>query len=313
MSYSAILFKWLTIPISALWLGITPAIAAASELLLGATVAARQNQVQLHQANGFTRPVRNVDWVGDGDTVLTEPSASIDLQFNEGTFVRAGEFTQLSLVANSRTFQVQRGTVLVVPAEAADETAIATPNLTITTPNATVIVRYIPPASPLLPFDPLSNPTSGSGRTAVMVVANRTESPVTLQLSAKREIRLGLGQMAIVNDATVYVFEFDLGLFYQTSSLIRGENGSLLSLMGQSAGEAIAPPTIPSSQTNFQAQYIINPRFLSPEALITNETNWLFLATPPPTVSDESTPDPSPDSTTSTDTAVPADQPPPTD
>ncbi len=260
-----------------------PAIAQAVDPLGGAWVEVLQGRAELQFREGnFTRPLRSTDWLGSGDRLRTDRGAQVDLNFTEGSWMRLGAQTTLTVIPQSRTVQLQQGTTLLVPNPDAT-TVIATPNATVSTTAATLVVRYIPEAIHSGMDDVIANPsmtrspanpspfTTGRGRTAILVMAAAPDTQATLTLPTWPEIPLTSGQMAIVQETTLYVFEFDTATFLQTSPLMQGIPSNLSTPGSLPSGTEPVQPT-----PNFAGDYILNPRVISPDAPEAGTTDWFL-------------------------------------
>jgi hypothetical protein len=272
----------------------SPVLAQAEVPLTHGNVQTYRNRVEMLLQGGLVRPVRDQDRLGFGDAIRTNLASQADLQLNDGSFVRLGELTTFWVVPNTRHLWLAEGTGVMVLADS-DPTQIETPNAIAQTQGATVVIRHVqlPDATPDSGIRPGSeaNLPGNTGRTAVMVLSDPERHGVQVSLRDDRRVELTAGQMAIVDGDTLYLFEFDRDLFYQTSYLAQG-------LLGPAAttGEAIADPeTTATSATaeppsEFTGDYWLDPRFLSPHDAAPAESGWLFPANTSPTATDSPPP-----------------------
>lgn len=263
-----------------------PAIASAKEaVLIGAEIESFQNRAELVLRGGLVRPVRSSDYLGKGDIIQTDNDSQVDLRFNDDSFVRVGERSTFGFIPDTRRFRLSSGTALLLLPPNGNSSTVETPNITVNTQSAAVIVRHFPPltaAASEVP-DPAVELTNDAGRTAVMVLTN-TEEPVEIVLQSGRRRELSAGQVAILDDLNLYLFEFDLALFYQTSPLLEDlflddptyqEDLSATASLRQETAEDI------DNQQDFEGDYLLNPSFLSPDTDVPSEGGWLFFVNPP--------------------------------
>jgi hypothetical protein len=175
---------------------------------MGAQIFGLSNQAELVSASGAVRRAVRDEWFGSDDLLSTEADAQIDLLFNEGSLVRLGELSQLSFWPETRLLNLPQGTVLMLVPSNRGRLLVQTPNAVVGVHNNAVVVRHVP-ASKLTLVMALAEAAPGS----VIVTA---DSPV------QQEIALAAGQMALVDDDTIQVVEFDLLEFYATSRLAEG-------------------------------------------------------------------------------------------
>jgi acrosin len=281
---------------------IAPAAAQADMPLTRADVDQFQNQVEILLRGGPTRPVRPSDWLSRGDAIRTERASQVDLRFNDGSLARIGELATFWFVPNTRNFRLSNGTALLLVPPGRGASVIETPNVVTGIQGTAVLVRHFPadPEAMAPPADLYTDFEHDAGRTAVMVLTN--SGPVQVRLRDGREVPLSAGQMAIVDNGNLYLFEFDLALFYETSPLVEG----LLLDAPDAPGAGLPTDEVRqeiweglSAQQEFVGDYLLNPTFLSPGRNTDPEQGWLFPAnaqstpptnTPPSTSSPAATP-----------------------
>ncbi|MGD1942407.1 MAG: FecR domain-containing protein [Leptolyngbyaceae cyanobacterium] len=264
---------------------IAPQPAIAEAVLTRATVESFRNRVEILLQGGPTRLVQASDQLGLGDAIRTSQAAQIDLRFNEGSLARVGELTTFWFMPNTRNFRLANGTALLLIPPGNGPTTIETPNVVTGIQGTAVVVRHLPKAEETTMFPDLTTEFSrNTGRTAVMVLTDAS-GPTAVELRDGRSVELSAGQMAIVDDGNLFLFEFDLTLFYETSPLVEG----LFLDDPDYPGDRL--PTDPvrdealdglNQQPDFEGEYLLDPNFLDPTRDITTEDGWLFPVMPSP-------------------------------
>lgn len=270
-------------------LAIAPTSAQANVPLTQAEVQAFRNRVEILLKGGLTRPLRSQDRVGFGDAIRTQLSSQADLAFNDGSLARVGELTTFWFLPNTREFRLAQGTALLQIHPGSGSSVIETPNTVTTAQSTAVVVRYVRPdtsaAAAVQPGTETAFPNPG-GRTAVMVVADSDGGAVEVHLRDSRSVNLSVGQMAIVDNDNLYIFEFDLALFYETSPLVQGLLAASETAMGSDV-ENPPPFNALPPQPEFAGDYWLDPQFLSPSGEATVEGGWLFPTGGAPTTTTE--------------------------
>lgn len=285
---------------------IAPPNVLADTPLTRADVSAFQNRVDILLRGGPTRPVRLSDWLSVGDAIETQRASQVDLRFNDGSLARVGELATFWFVPNTRNFRLANGTVLLLIPPGSGPSTIETPNVVTGIQGTALLVRYFPPgeASDTPRLTESSPPfASDRGRTAVLVLTDSPAGPVDVRLRDGRQVPLKAGQMAIVDDQDLYLFEFDLNLFYETSPILEG-----LALTERPLSEGSQPTNAVrqeirnslAQQDTFNGDYLLNPSFLGPSGGIAADGGWLFpassLQNPPANTPSQTIPD-APEST----------------
>lgn len=247
------------------------------------SVESLYNSVELLPRVGAARPARLTDWLGQGDTLQTAPAARADLRFNDGSLARIGEQTTFQVIPAARSFCLSKGTALLVTPSGEENSAIATPIATTDSHGTALVVRHISNSnvdqSVTCPTADQGEPSTGTGRTVVMVLADTPDHPVVVTLLDGRTVELTTGQMVVIEGTELFVFEFDLALFYATSPLVEGlhlndphqlSSGQPDVMVHQEALEGLA------NQGDFVGEYLLNPDFLTSETASTTDTNWLL-------------------------------------
>ncbi|MDB9525154.1 FecR family protein [Oscillatoria sp. CS-180] len=265
----------------------------AETVLTRADVESFQNRVEILLRGGPTRPVRLSDRLGTGDAVRTDTASQVDLRFNDGSFARVGELATFWFIPNTRDFRLSNGTVLFLVPPGNGSSTIETPNVVVGIQGTAIVVRHFPSPDENLSeqTDPLANLTGDTGRTAVMVLTDSPGGPAEIKLQDGRSVNVSSGEVAIVDNGNLYLFEFDLGLFYETSPLLEG-------LFLEDANYLDSSPTAPvrqemveglENQQDFAGDYFLNPSFLSPDTDISTGSGWLFPINPASPVDESAT------------------------
>lgn len=269
----------------AMLVAIAPSLARADVSLLQAEVTNFRNRVELLLNGGPLRPVRDRDRLGFGDTILTYQASQADLRFNDGSFSRLGEQTTFWFVPNTRDLRLTGGTALMFPPPDRRTTTLETPNVRVDMQDAAIVVRHIPAAE--APDSTLGTAAAlrmNTGRTAVLVLTKGPQGSATVNLPDGRSFALSVGEMAIVNNADLYLFAFDLALFYQTSPLLQPTE-----INGQTANASDRPIALIRqqmqativSQESFASEYVLDPNFLNLDGALPPNSGWLFPAASP--------------------------------
>jgi len=281
---------------------IAPTAVRADIPLTRADVDAFRNQVEIMLRGGPSRPVRPSDWLSIGDAIRTNSASQVDLRFNDGSLARVGELSTFWFVPNTRSFRLSNGTALFLIPPGNGSSIIETPNVVTGVQGTAVVVRHFPENPNALTAMPdlSSDFESNAGRTAVMVLSDGSGGPVEVRLRDGRAVNLSAGQIAIVDNGDLYLFEFDLALFYETSPLVEGlfldepdlpEDSSPTAPVRHETWEGL------SEQENFEGDYLLNPSFLSPNGDVTAEGGWLFPANAAPNATSNAASDSTPNVT----------------
>ena len=276
-----------------LW-AIAPEPAIAEAVLTQAAVESFRNRVELSRQGQPPRLVQTSDQLGLGDVIRTRQAAQIDLRFDEGSLARVGESTTFWFVPNTRNLRLANGTALLLMPPGNGPTTIETPNVVTSIQGTAVVVRHLPVVKEATTFPELTAEFSrNTGRTAVMVLTD-AGGPTAVELRDGRSVELSAGQMAIVDDGNLFLFEFDLALFYETSPLVAGL------FLDDPDYPGDRQPTDPvreeaiddlNQQPNFAGEYLLDPNFLDPAQDLAIEDGWLFPVTPSPPRPNEPAPE----------------------
>ena len=235
---------------------------AANVLLTRADIKALLNRVELLPRGRSSRPARLSDYLGLGDGLRTATASRAELRFNDGSLARLGEHAAFSFIPNTRTFSLSNGTVLLLIPPGQGRTTIRTPNAVTGIQGSALIVRHV----------------EARDLTLVMALTNNPTGPMTITLNDQaqevQEVALSAGQMALVQQGTVQVVEFDLKAFYETSNLVddldltdesQAENDALLAPVRREILEAL------HQQPGFSADSgVLDPSLIRPEAAVSS-------------------------------------------
>ena len=256
--------------LSALMLVALPA--QASVPLTRADVEALRNRVEFIPRGRSARVASMRDILSVGDALRTAVSAQADLRFNDGSLARVGERATFRFVPNTRNFRLTNGTVLLLIPPGQGRTNIQTPSAVTGIQGSAVVVRYLPDRD----------------LTVVMALTNNPAGPMTITTGScaggdpnacvASEYSLYGGQMALIQNNQVQVVEFDLPLFYQTSSLVEGlelDNPNAESPLGP-ALESVREETLEAleGQTAFESGVQLPPELLGLDGSQSDGQDW---------------------------------------
>ncbi|MGF1459978.1 MAG: hypothetical protein ACFBSG_13240 [Leptolyngbyaceae cyanobacterium] len=262
---------------------LAPSMAAAATPLLQADVESFRNRVDLVLRGGPTRPIRPSDRLGFGDSIRTGLVSQIDLHFNDGSFARVGELAIFGFVPQTRTLQLTAGTALFLIPPGQGGSTIETPTLITTTGEAALVVRHFAAPPSALELNTAADSDTAMAapieRTAVIVLSDGDGGPLNVRLRDGRNVDLSAGQMAIVDGDNLYVFAFDLALFYETSPFVQGlflaepnhdDNNAAIAAIRQAIMDDL------QEQPGFTGEYLLDPQFLAPDGNLPEGGGWLF-------------------------------------
>ena len=254
--------------------------------LTRANIESLQNYVELLPNNGNARPARITDLFGLGDIIRTASAARVDLRFNNGSLARIGEQATFQFIPNTRTFCLSNGTALFLASPEQGDSTIETPGAIRNVEGTALVIRHTPAAANYSGSCPSTGQETAEmrGSTVIMALANNPDGPVEITLANGRKAELRAGQMAVMDkNQQLYIFEFDLALFYATSPLVEDLhlndpdyvlNEQHTDLVRQETLDGLA------TQTNFVGEYLLNPNFLNSGAISTTVPNWLIPLEP---------------------------------
>ncbi len=205
MSKSALLFLTsLLLSTSALFV---PGAAQAQRPITWAQVIKLVNKVQFKPTNANWRQAQSADRLQQsGEALFTSRGGRADLRLSEGSLLRMSSNTHLWIQPNSRNLLQRSGTALYVIRPGGGQTLISTPYGRAGVRGSALFVRV----------------NEETGTMIVGALTNNPAGPMEVTTEKGPKQTLEAGQMAVVRDGQISMFEFDLKTFYQTSSLTQG-------------------------------------------------------------------------------------------
>ncbi|MGK7889471.1 MAG: hypothetical protein AB4042_09055 [Leptolyngbyaceae cyanobacterium] len=194
--------------------------------LTHAEIQRLQNQVELIPDGSSPQPAQLEDQLVPGDALTTNQQALAELEFNDGTLARLGELALFYFQPESRTLDLESGTVLLLIPPEQGTSQLRTPNATAGIRGSGLFGRFIPGKTP-----DESVTLIGALTTSGIEVATRAPGAEDLDdgqpemgaEEASDSVELEAGHIAvIVGDRPPQVFTFDLDIFYRTSTLVQG-------------------------------------------------------------------------------------------
>ncbi|MEO1294597.1 MAG: FecR domain-containing protein [Cyanobacteria bacterium J06636_16] len=251
--------------------------------LTRASVEALANEVELIPEAGTARPARLSDLLSVGDAIRTAISARVDLRFNDGSLARIGEQATFEFVPNTRTFRLSNGTALFLIPPGQGPSTIETPSVVTGIHGTGLIVRHIPTEPSSERVSNTRDDQHGSevalGRTIVMVLTDNPQGPVEVSLPDGQTTELAAGEMAIIDGNNLSVFEFDLALFYETSSLVEDLYLDDPNYLGNGQPtDPVRQETLTGleNQRGFVGEYLLAPEIIGSDGISPGTlTDWL--------------------------------------
>ncbi|MBE9033250.1 FecR domain-containing protein [filamentous cyanobacterium LEGE 11480] len=167
-----------------------------------------------------------------GESLFTSRGSRAELRLSEGSLLRMSSNTHLWIQPNSRNLIQRSGTSLYVIRPGGGRTTIRTPYGRAGIRGSALAVRVNEQTSTMV----------------VLALTNNPEGPMDVEAENGQKRSIEAGQMAVIKDGKVQLYEFDLNTFYQTSSLVQG-----LGLDGKSAVDADAALADPEVQKTLKA------------------------------------------------------------
>ncbi|MGB3612576.1 MAG: FecR family protein [Elainellaceae cyanobacterium] len=193
--------------------------------LTRAIIRLLRNEVNLIPQGRSPRRAAVSDAFTPGDALSTARQSFAEVRFNDGSLARVGESVLFRFAANTRTFRLDNGTVLLLVPPGQGGTRVRTPNATAGIRGSGLFVRHEKNES---------NPEA-----SVTLVGALTDSAITVCNSGDavicsadapdasgQQVVLEAGQMAAVSNGNISVYEMDLETFYETSPLAVGLGNS---------------------------------------------------------------------------------------
>jgi FecR protein len=165
------------------------------------------NKVQFKPMNAGWRQAQDADRLQQsGEALFTSRGGRADLRLSEGSLLRMSSNTHLWIQPNSRNLLQRSGTALYVIRPGGGQTLISTPYGRAGVRGSALFVRV----------------NEETGTMIVGALTNNPAGPMEVTTDKGPKQTLAAGQMAVVRDGKISMFEFDLNTFYQTSSLAQG-------------------------------------------------------------------------------------------
>ena len=249
---------------------IAPTALRAEVPLTRADVESVHSTVEYIPDGRLARPATVNDWLALGDALRTAAGARAELRFNDGSLARIGERATFWFVPNTRNFRLSNGTALFLIPPNRGPSNIETPSAVTGIQGTALVVRHIPYACA---------EAECPGRTIVMVLTDSPKGPVEVTTENGSRAALSAGNLAIIENNSIQVLEFNLDLFYQTSPLVDGLN------LDNPDFEGSGLPTDPvqqetldglAAQAGFTGTYVLNPDVVSLDAAAPVVTSWLL-------------------------------------
>ncbi len=182
---------------------VVPLSASAETLLTKATVQKLRNQVELHlKQKRAPKKAEKADVMTPGDALRTFQRAMAELRFNDNSLARVGEQAVFYFEPNTRNFQLESGTVLLLVQPGQGRTRIRTPNAAAGIRGSALVVRYLKD-------------------TKVTMVAALTNSDIEISNKDGKTVVLKAGQIGYVYQDKIGVYNFDQKQFQETSPLFK--------------------------------------------------------------------------------------------
>jgi len=185
-------------------------VSAQEQELTWARIDFLRNRVQLVPQDQRGRRANISDVLSVGDSLRTARASRAELRFNDGSLARIGERATFRFTPNTRNFQLNNGTILLLIPPGRGRSTIQTPNAVTGIQGSALFVRYIPETDTTI-VGALTNNPSGP-----MVLFNRDGT----EQQALRANEIGV----IQGDQITELYEFDGTLFWQSSGLAEGFN-----------------------------------------------------------------------------------------
>jgi hypothetical protein len=196
-----------------------------------------------------------------GDEVVTYRQSQADLRLSDTSLVRMRSNTRLRFEPNSRNIQQMGGTALYIIRPGQGQTNIRTKQVSAGIRGSALFVRM----------------NEETGTTIVGALTNNPEGPMEIETAdGSQKKALQAGEMAVVRNGAISIFQFDLQTFYQTSPMVRDFD------LSGSAGQSHQDPTVAAVQEETQAaiaqqepvqgtEVVTNPEFLQPSDSVNPE------------------------------------------
>lgn len=179
--------------------------AIAETPLTQATVQRIQKRVELYEKQKQERPARKDDVLNPGDALRTYQQAMAELRFNDRSLARIGEQAVFRFEPNSRSFDLQRGTVLLLIQPGQGRTRVRTPNAAAGIRGSALFIRYMEDSQ-------------------VTMIGALTNSDIEISNNDGKTVVLKAGQLGYIYKDQIGVYNFDQKLFQETSPFFKDIN-----------------------------------------------------------------------------------------
>ncbi len=187
-----------------------PRPASAEETLSWAQIDFLSNRVQLLPRGQDAKRATINDVLGIGDALRTARESRAELRFNDGSLARIGERATFRFTPDTRNFQLNNGTVLLLIPPGRGRSTIQTPNAVTGIQGSALFVRYIPETDTTIVGALTDNPDGP------MVLFNQDGT----EQQALRANEIGVIEGGQITE----LYQFDGTLFWQSSGLAEGFN-----------------------------------------------------------------------------------------
>lgn len=255
---------------------------SAEETLSWAQIDFLSNRVQLLPRGQDAKRATINDVLGIGDALRTARESRAELRFNDGSLARIGERATFRFTPDTRNFQLNNGTVLLLIPPGRGRSTIQTPNAVTGIQGSALFVRYIPETDTTIVGALTDNPDGP------MVLFNRDGT----EQQALRANEIGVIEGGQITE----LYQFDGTLFWQSSGLAEGFN-YLTDSSGSDALDAVRQEI---------REAIANQRPLNGEGVIENPSSFSRPAPEAATPPVSTAPAPATDAQVEEGTAEPA-------
>ncbi|NET37214.1 MAG: iron dicitrate transport regulator FecR, partial [Cyanothece sp. SIO1E1] len=182
--------------------------ASARIVLTRAVVQSLRNRVRLIPRQQSPRPANLADIMHPGDALSTSSASMAELRFNDDSLARIGERAVFRFTPGTRNLRLSNGTVLLLIPPGRGRTNIRTPNAAAGIRGSALFVRHIPE----------------NNTTVVGALTNNVLGPMVVSNCDASQLQpIYAGQLAVVEECEItQLYDFDLNMFYKTSSLVKG-------------------------------------------------------------------------------------------
>lgn len=240
--------------------------------LTRADIESIYNEVEFIPEGALARPATLTDWLDLGDALRTSLDARAELRFNDGSLARVGERATFWFVPNTRDFRLSNGTALFLIPPNRGPSNIQTPSAVTGIQGTALVVRHIPGQCG-------GETAECPGRTVVMMLTDSPKGPAQVTTNNGETVTLNAGDLAVIEGNSIQILQFDLELFYQTSSLVEGLDLNNPDFQGSgSPTDPVRQETLSGiqSQQGFEGRYVLNPEVVSIDSQLGVASSWLL-------------------------------------